>query len=83
MDQGENMGFHVDELVTEQNRVVLLQGSDDVQGLMAQAVYYTGLLTITDADKFRKALTGGVGELKRFGFGLLTVDHPKAWYHLT
>lgn len=34
---------------------------------------YEGILTITDADLFRKALTNGIGRAKSYGCGLLTL----------
>ena len=39
-------------------------------------VTYEGLLTVTDAEKFREALTGGIGRGKAYGLGLLTVVRP-------
>lgn len=37
------------------------------------AVVFEGLLTITDADLFHKALRGGIGSGKAYGFGLLSI----------
>lgn len=37
------------------------------------SVTFEGRLTVTDADKFRDALTSGVGRAKAYGCGLLTV----------
>lgn len=39
-------------------------------------VTYEGLLTVTDAEKFREALCEGVGRGKAYGMGLLTVMRP-------
>ena len=39
-------------------------------------VTYEGLLTVTDAAKFREALTSGIGRGKAYGLGLLTVVRP-------
>lgn len=36
-------------------------------------VTYEGILTVTDADRFRQALVGGIGRGKAYGLGLLTV----------
>ena len=36
-------------------------------------VTYEGLLTVTDAEKFREALISGIGRGKAYGLGLLTV----------
>ena len=38
-----------------------------------RAITYDGILTITDADAFRTALTQGIGRGKAYGCGLLTV----------
>jgi CRISPR system Cascade subunit CasE len=37
---------------------------------------YDGLLTVTDAAKFRAALINGIGRGKAFGFGLLLIRRP-------
>ena len=37
------------------------------------AITYDGLLTVTDADAFRSALSQGIGRGKAYGCGLLTV----------
>ena len=39
-------------------------------------VTYEGLLTVTDAEKFREALCEGVGRGKAYGMGMLTVMRP-------
>ncbi|ROT31154.1 type I-E CRISPR-associated protein Cas6/Cse3/CasE [Micromonospora sp. HM5-17] len=39
---------------------------------------YDGILQITDADAFRRALVGGIGHAKAYGCGLLTLASPKA-----
>ncbi len=36
-------------------------------------VTYDGILQITDADAFRRALTNGIGHAKAYGCGLLTL----------
>lgn len=37
------------------------------------AVTFDGVLRITDAERFRQALTGGIGSGKSYGFGLLSI----------
>ena len=37
------------------------------------AVTYEGMLTVTDAELFRQALTQGIGREKAYGMGLLTI----------
>jgi len=41
--------------------------------LAFRSVIYEGLLHVTDAEKFRKAVAGGIGRGKAFGFGLLSL----------
>ena len=36
-------------------------------------VTYEGILTVTDVEKFREALTGGIGRGKAYGMGMMTV----------
>lgn len=38
-----------------------------------KAVSFEGMLTVTDADKMRSALTRGIGREKAYGMGLLTL----------
>ena len=40
------------------------------------AVTYEGILTVTDPEAFKAALTGGLGREKAYGMGLLTVMGP-------
>jgi hypothetical protein len=44
----------------------------DIRSLRASFVY-EGRLQVTDAEKFRVALHGGVGAEKAFGFGLIQI----------
>jgi CRISPR system Cascade subunit CasE len=37
------------------------------------SVLYDGILTVTDADRFREALQTGIGHGKAIGLGLLSV----------
>lgn len=39
------------------------------------SVTYDGILTVTDADKFKKAMISGIGRGKAYGNGLLTIVH--------
>ncbi|MFA5892180.1 MAG: type I-E CRISPR-associated protein Cas6/Cse3/CasE [Actinomycetota bacterium] len=42
-------------------------------GIRVYSVLYDGILTVTDADKFRAALQSGIGHGKVMGLGLLSV----------
>lgn len=37
------------------------------------SVTYEGILQVTDAERFRSALTGGIGRGKAYGMGLITI----------
>lgn len=37
---------------------------------------FEGVLQITDAERFKETLTGGIGQGKAYGFGLLSVARP-------
>lgn len=40
------------------------------------SVLFDGLLRVTDANAFRRALTRGIGSAKAYGFGLLSIAPP-------
>ena len=40
---------------------------------------YQGELTITDVEKFKNALTNGIGKKKAYGFGMMTVIPVTRW----
>lgn len=61
---------HPQVSVTEQNIDKLRRKGSIVT---MRTSMFTGLLTITDVDKFRHALTHGIGRGKGFGCGLLTI----------
>lgn len=42
------------------------------------SVLFEGILTVTDAEKFRETLTKGIGQGKAYGFGLLSVAKVSA-----
>ena len=46
------------------------------RGLTFGTALFEGVLQITDAAKFKETLTGGIGQGKAFGFGLLSVARP-------
>jgi len=49
------------------------RGDRDGRTLTFGSVQFDGVLSVTDADRFRHALTGGIGSGKAYGFGLLSV----------
>lgn len=81
--QEEALGCHFEELLSERNRALFFTENSPDQGLMVNEMACTGLLTVTDPDRFRLTLTEGIGLLKRCGCGLMTVDSPSNWFILT
>lgn len=74
MDRSVSNGFRLreDEFeVTERSYVPLIKRGQRIVNL--SKVTCEGLLTIADADEFRKTLIQGIGKKKAYGFGLLTV----------
>jgi CRISPR system Cascade subunit CasE len=51
--------------------------SDKKKTVTYGSVVFEGVLIVTDADKFRDALIGGIGQGKAYGFGLLSVAPVK------
>ena len=45
----------------------------DTRRLVHNAVTFDGELVVTDADQFRRAIRGGIGPAKAYGFGLLSL----------
>ena len=72
--QAERHGFSVDGNtfgVTQVQWYAFKKTSGERVKLLG--VTYEGTLTVTDAEKFREALTGGIGRGKAYGMGLITV----------
>lgn len=66
-------GFSVTEKgfdVVERGYPILYKGNRRVR---LSRVTYEGILEIIDLEKFRKALSQGIGREKAYGMGLLTV----------
>jgi CRISPR system Cascade subunit CasE len=76
MERGEKSGFSVEEeefFVTESYWKRFYKGSQRKKPVTFLSVTYEGILKVTDAEKFRKTLTDGLGRGKAFGMGMLTV----------
>lgn len=74
LDRAGRNGFSLepgDFLVTE-SRWYSFQKRDRARVKILGCVY-EGILAVTDADLFRKALTRGIGREKAYGMGMLTV----------
>ena len=72
--QAERNGFRVAE---DEVRVTHMQwysfAKKTGERVKLLSVTYEGRLTVVDAEKFRKAMTEGIGRGKAYGMGLLTV----------
>lgn len=78
LSRAEKNGFHVDEgdlkIVARSKELFEKQDQEDTRiKLDLVSTSYEGLLTITDLEKFKKALAQGIGKKKAYGFGLLTI----------
>jgi CRISPR system Cascade subunit CasE len=70
-DFSEASQTHVDVRVSQEQMLFGKQHAGNV--IRIYSVLYDGILTVTDPDKFRKALQTGIGHGKAMGLGLLSV----------
>ncbi|HJH28596.1 MAG TPA: type I-E CRISPR-associated protein Cas6/Cse3/CasE [Methanosarcinaceae archaeon] len=76
--KGEQYGFMVgaNEIRVDgyrQERFYKAKGKHQVN---ISTIDFTGLLTVTDPERFKEALYGGIGPAKGFGCGLIMVRRP-------
>jgi CRISPR system Cascade subunit CasE len=64
-----------DFTITDRGFALLRKGGENIR--LARATY-EGMLEVADMARFRRALTGGIGRKKAYGFGLMTVI-PEVW----
>lgn len=71
----ERNGFVVDKEKTKvvNSRWVKFRKKDSKTTVKLKEVTFEGVLTVTDAELFKKVLTDGFGRAKAYGMGLLTV----------
>jgi CRISPR system Cascade subunit CasE len=78
-DRGPSAGFLLEKegLVVQPGyayaRIPALGKGREDTAIRYWAVRYDGVLTVTDGDKLRQAVSGGIGPAKSFGFGLLSL----------
>lgn len=78
--RSEKNGFLLDEnsfSVVSSRWLKFHKKSSGNSMLSILSVTYEGLLKVSNADAFRKALTEGIGRGKAYGMGLLTIVHPQ------
>ncbi len=69
-------GFSIIQAQEQEQLHVSGRHNADKGGVMYHDAYhYQGILQITDADAFRKALQIGIGSGKSYGFGMMMVKH--------
>ncbi|MBQ1388911.1 MAG: type I-E CRISPR-associated protein Cas6/Cse3/CasE [Clostridia bacterium] len=74
--QAEKNGFALNDdewLVTGSRWYIFKKNRHKKDNVRMLAATYEGVLTVTDAEAFKNALTKGIGREKAFGMGLLTV----------
>ena len=74
--KSEKNGFSLSEgnwLVTESKWYIFRKNKEQKNFVRILSVTYEGLLTVTNAELFRNALTNGIGREKAYGLGLLTI----------
>lgn len=75
-DRAVKNGFSLVEdeyTVTASRWVSFRKGNENGRQVSFHSVTFEGILTVTDADAFRKTLCEGIGREKAYGCGLLTV----------
>lgn len=76
LDRCEDHGFKVDPeevTVTKNQWQRFYKGGQHKKTVTLLSVTFEGILTVTDAECFRKTMVEGLGRGKAFGLGLLTV----------
>ncbi len=71
--QGKQHGFLVAPGQFDVVRSEWLKFRNKGRNLSIFCSTFEGILTVTDADQFREALTDGIGRAKSYGMGLITV----------
>jgi CRISPR system Cascade subunit CasE len=71
----ENYGFFVNEndILVEGYQKLSGMKDRDKHNIQIGAIDYSGILTVTDPEKFRQTLLTGIGKSRAFGCGLLLI----------
>lgn len=76
MERAEKHGFSLSEDafdVTDTRWENFPKHAGEKRTVTLRTAAFEGVLTVTDAELFKKTLTGGIGRAKAYGCGLLTV----------
>ena len=74
--QSEKYGFSLADgewLVTESRWYRFKKNRSSTNTVSLLSVTFEGILTVTDAEAFKKALSDGIGREKAYGMGLITI----------
>lgn len=72
--KAQQNGFLIIQVLEQEQLHVSGRHKTDSGGMMYHDAYhYQGILKITDAQAFRKAVQGGIGSGKSYGFGMMMV----------
>lgn len=76
-DRAERLGFSLDpegfQVVRSKRYDFRKKNGSDSSRVRLLSATFEGVLTVTDADKFKDALCSGIGREKAYGQGLLTI----------
>lgn len=76
LERAEKNGFALDAAefdITHTRWEIFQKYEHAQQKVTLRTATFEGILTVTDATAFKKALTGGIGRAKAYGCGLMTV----------
>jgi CRISPR system Cascade subunit CasE len=76
LNRAEKLGFALEPqefTVTHTEWKRFHKSSHDDQQVTLRTATYEGVLTVTDAERFRQTLTSGIGRAKAYGCGLMTI----------
>lgn len=76
LKRDEKHGFHIEPdslMVTESIWKIFEKGSEDRRRVSLKGTAFEGVLTVSDAERFRRTLCEGIGRGKAYGMGMLTI----------
>lgn len=71
--KAKKSGFRLDAFAIKGSRKRSIRKKGQSQRVSFQEVVYEGILTVTDAAAFKKALVSGIGRGKAYGMGMMTI----------
>lgn len=74
--KSQTNGFELLECTEEEHRSAYVYQSRGQNKFRMGGVHFSGLLRVTNAAEFRRALQDGIGPERAYGFGMLMVKRP-------